>query len=70
MNFKIPDKCIIYPILYVYSMRKCTRHVFIKSESCQMKILNPTKDKLINQTSCKYVRIAIYLVLLINLKCQ
>ena len=67
MNNKMPDKCIIYPILY--SRRKCTRGVFIKSKSCQMKILKPTNNKLINQTSCKYVRRAIYLVPLINFKC-
>ena len=41
--------------------------MFIKSESCQMKILKPTNNKVINQTSCKYVRRAIYLVPLINL---
>ena len=52
----------------VYSRRKGTRCVFIKS--CQMKFLKPTNDKLINQTSCKYVRRAIYLVPLINFKCQ
>ena len=46
------------------------RPVFIKNESCQMKFLKPTNDKLINQTSCKYVRRAIYLVPLINPKCQ
>ena len=40
--------------------------MFIESESCQMKFLKPTNDKLINHTSCKYVRRAIYLVLLIN----
>ena len=27
-------------------------------------------DKLINQTSCKYVRRAIFLILIINIKCQ
>ena len=70
MNNKIPDKCIIYLILYVYSGRKCTRCMFIKSKSCQMKILKPTNYKLINQTTCKYVRRAIYLVPLISSKCQ
>ena len=44
--------------------------VFIKSESCQMKFLKPTNDMLINQISCKYVRRAIYLVPLINPKCE
>ena len=33
-------------------------------------ILKPTTDKLINQTSSKYVRRAVCLVLLINSKCQ
>ena len=67
MNNKIPDKCMIYPILYVYLRKTCTRHVFTKCESCQMKFLKPTNDKLINQTSCKYVYSrAIYLVPLIN----
>ena len=54
----------------VYSRRKCTRHVFIKSKNCQMKILKPTNDKLINLISCNYARRAIYLVPLINSKCQ
>ena len=70
MNNEIPDKCIIYPILYVFSRRKCTRCVFIKSESCQMKFLKLTNDELINQTSFKYIRRAIYLVPLINSNCQ
>ena len=70
MNNKIPDKCIIYPFLYVYSRRKCTRCMFVKSESCQMKCLKPTNDKLINRTPFKYVGRAIYLLLLINPKCQ
>ena len=70
VNYEIPDKCILYPILYGNSRRKCTRHVFIKSESCEVKFLKPANDKLIKQTSCKYVRRAIYLVLLINSKCQ
>ena len=70
MNNEISDKCIIYPILYVYSRRKCTRCMFIEGESCQIKFLNPTNDKLINQTSCKYLRRAIYLIPLINSKCQ
>ena len=61
MNFKIPDKCIIYPILYVYIPGESVQDVFIKIESCQMKFLKPTNDKLINKTSCKYVRRAIYL---------
>ena len=50
----MPDKCIIYPILCVYSRRKCTKYVFIKGESCQMKFLKPTNEKLINQTSCEF----------------
>ena len=70
MNNKIPDKCILYPILYVYIPGESVQDVLVKRKSCQMKVLKPTNNKLINQTSHKYVRRAIYLVPLINSKCQ
>ena len=55
-------------------MRKLISHVFTERETCQMNLSNksfePTNDKLINQTSCKYVRRVICLVLIISTKCQ
>ena len=44
--------------------------MFTENETLSTEILKPTSDKLINQTSCKYVRRAICLVLIINSKCQ
>ena len=39
--------------------------MFTENETCQMKFLRPTNNKLTNKTSCKYVKEAIYLVLII-----
>ena len=58
----------------LYSRRKWIKCVFFESESCQIKFWNPlidtTNDKLINQPLCKYAGRVVYLVLLINSKCQ
>ena len=47
------------------------KQVIPKNKTFQMKFFkSSSNDKLINQTSCKYVRRVICLILIINIKCQ
>ena len=66
-----PEKQNISVYVYKYSKRekRIGCNLFIESES-EYRSLKPSSDKLINQTSHKYVRSVIYLVPLINIRYQ
>ena len=71
---KFYQSTIINKILIVHNISKFYKKV---NKTCvcwdrilSNEILKPTNNKLLNQTSCKYVRRAICLVLIINSKCQ